>query len=284
MPERPTAAERVAANVKRIRTQRGWTRGKLANRAGLPESKVSALEDGRQSVTPSDVHAVAAALDVPRAQLVRELPDASEVQPLSDTDLLAWAVVLTHRARQERDGLKYVLQTYPPCPTCGEDAHGAEQVTLVDPNSTRLTLRPCGHIHMVSDNDMYRLWRDMNEMVADVVDRYDSRLGETRTWTTEEITHEARRRVDGKTAEGEKRPVPARETVQLRPDPRQPAYDAVYENIRSLGEYLPPDTAHRNALIWRAVQAALDVTPVGRCMSSHCVDGDHIIDLGDAHA
>ncbi|MFD5940296.1 helix-turn-helix domain-containing protein [Streptomyces griseus] len=47
MPERPTAAERVAANVKLIRTQRGWTRGKLADRAGLPESKVSALEDGR---------------------------------------------------------------------------------------------------------------------------------------------------------------------------------------------------------------------------------------------
>lgn len=212
------------------------------------------------------------------------MPDVPEVKPLFDADLLTWAVVLTHRARQGRNGLKILLLPYPPCPTCGEDVHGAEQVTLVDPPSTRLTLRPCDHIHMVSDNDMYRLWRHMNEMVADVVDRYDSHLGETRPWTTEEIIHEARRRVDGKTAEGDKRPAPARGHTQVYPDPRQPAYDAVYENIRNLGEYLPPDTAHRNAIIWRAVRAALDATPVGRCMSSHCVEGDHIIDLGDAHA
>lgn len=64
--------------------------------------------------------------------------------------------------------------------------------------------------------------------------------------------------------------------LPVRPDPRQPAYDAVYEYIRGLGPYLPPDPAHRNAIIWRAVQAALDATPVGRCVSSHCVEGDHI--------
>ncbi|MFD6656933.1 hypothetical protein ACFWEB_17535 [Streptomyces parvus] len=79
-------------------------------------------------------------------------------------------------------------------------------------------------------------------------------------------------------------PEPGHDTVQLRPDPRQPAYDAVYESIRSLGEYLPPDAAHRNAIIWRAVQAALDATPVGRCMSSHCVEGDHSIDFGGPDA
>lgn len=37
-----------------------------------------------------------------------------------------------------------------------------------------------------------------------------------------------------------------------------PAYDAVYAYIRRLGDYLPPDPVHRNAMIWRAVQAALD--------------------------
>lgn len=36
-----------------------------------------------------------------------------------------------------------------------------------------------------------------------------------------------------------------------------PAYDAVYERIRSLGDHLPPSPAHRNAMIWRAVEAAL---------------------------
>jgi hypothetical protein len=51
----------------------------------------------------------------------------------------------------------------------------------------------------------------------------------------------------------------------------------VYEYIRALGPYLPPDPVHRNAVIWRAVHAALDATPVGRCVSSHCVEGDHMI-------
>lgn len=37
-----------------------------------------------------------------------------------------------------------------------------------------------------------------------------------------------------------------------------PAYDAVYAYLRNLGDYLPPDPVHRNAMIWRAVQAALD--------------------------
>lgn len=69
--------------------------------------------------------------------------------------------------------------------------------------------------------------------------------------------------------------------LPVRPDPRQPAYDAVYEYIRGLGEYMPRDTVHRNAVIWRAVNAALAATPVGRCVSSHCVEGDHILDLGE---
>jgi hypothetical protein len=39
---------------------------------------------------------------------------------------------------------------------------------------------------------------------------------------------------------------------------RQAAYDAVYDLIHDLGPVLPPDPAHRNAAIWRAVNAALD--------------------------
>jgi hypothetical protein len=65
--------------------------------------------------------------------------------------------------------------------------------------------------------------------------------------------------------------------LPVYPDPRQPAYDAVYEYIRGLGDYLPPDTVHRNAIIWRAVNAALDATPVGRCVSSHCIEGGHML-------
>jgi hypothetical protein len=69
------------------------------------------------------------------------------------------------------------------------------------------------------------------------------------------------------------------DTQQQRPDPRQPAYDAVYAYIRELGDHLPVDPVRRNAVIWRAVHAALAATPVGRCVSSHCVEGDHILDL-----
>jgi hypothetical protein len=77
-------------------------------------------------------------------------------------------------------------------------------------------------------------------------------------------------------------PMPPSETelnspLPVRPDPRQPAYDAVYEYIRGLGPYLPPDPVHRNAIIWRAVHAALDATHLGRCVSSHCVEGDHMV-------
>ncbi|MFE2563096.1 hypothetical protein [Streptomyces mirabilis] len=68
-----------------------------------------------------------------------------------------------------------------------------------------------------------------------------------------------------------------------RPDQRLPAYAAVFAYIAQL----PTEMAYlnavaRNAMIWRAVHAALDATPVGRCISSHCVEGDHIIDLDAA--
>lgn len=39
---------------------------------------------------------------------------------------------------------------------------------------------------------------------------------------------------------------------------RQAAYDAVYDLIRDLGPALAPEPVHRNATIWRAVNAALD--------------------------
>ncbi|WP_433701803.1 hypothetical protein [Nocardiopsis sp. CA-288880] len=38
----------------------------------------------------------------------------------------------------------------------------------------------------------------------------------------------------------------------------QRAYEAVYAYIDSIGGYLPPDEVHRNAMIWRAVEAALE--------------------------
>lgn len=43
-----------------------------------------------------------------------------------------------------------------------------------------------------------------------------------------------------------------------RANARQPAYDAVYAYIRELRDTPPLDATHRNAMIWRAVNAALD--------------------------
>ncbi|MET8978530.1 hypothetical protein ABZX85_23220 [Streptomyces sp. NPDC004539] len=52
---------------------------------------------------------------------------------------------------------------------------------------------------------------------------------------------------------------PDAEAAALAPaGPRQPAYDAVFAFIRGLGDALPAEPVHRNAMIWRAVHAGLD--------------------------
>ncbi|MDH6226235.1 hypothetical protein [Streptomyces sp. MJP52] len=55
-------------------------------------------------------------------------------------------------------------------------------------------------------------------------------------------------------------PAPAA-TEQADVTAHQPAYDAVYAYIRNLGDELPTSTVQRNAMIWRAVNAALNAAP-----------------------
>ncbi|MEV5048233.1 hypothetical protein AB0N20_27450 [Streptomyces griseoincarnatus] len=43
---------------------------------------------------------------------------------------------------------------------------------------------------------------------------------------------------------------------------REAAYEAVYELLALFGPELPPDPVHRNAMIWRAVNTALDAAGV----------------------
>ncbi len=152
------------------------------------------------------------------------MPDAPEVQPLSDADLLAWAVVLTHRSRQGRDGT--LLLPYPPCPTCGEAVDAAWQVTTGRPDrllrDIRLTVKPCGHVHTASEDRVHRLWSDIHEMVADVSDSYDGRVGRDRRWTTEGIVHEAQARTASAKSEGAEPPAPPltpRRFAQTRASP-----------------------------------------------------------------
>lgn len=46
--------------------------------------------------------------------------------------------------------------------------------------------------------------------------------------------------------------------ITVPPPVRQPAYDAIYALIRRIGDHVPTSPIHRNALIWRAVETALD--------------------------
>lgn len=53
------------------------------------------------------------------------------------------------------------------------------------------------------------------------------------------------------------------EPTSVNGDPRQPAYDAVFAYIRQQPHgFLPTTVVDRNAMIWRAVHAALDAMGV----------------------
>ena len=53
-------------------------------------------------------------------------------------------------------------------------------------------------------------------------------------------------------------PVPA----PVAEDSHRAAYDAVYTYIHELGQAMPPTPVHRNAMIWGAVERALDAAGV----------------------
>lgn len=118
----------------------------------------------------------------------------TESQPLSDVDLLVWAVVLGYRARQQRAGLKFVLMPFPPCPSCGEGVHTVNQVAREQGPAfaTRLTMQPCRHAHLVADDDVYRLRGHIDHLI-DRVERDDrSDDPDVRGWMVDDIAQAAR--------------------------------------------------------------------------------------------
>ncbi|MFB6934559.1 hypothetical protein [Streptomyces chartreusis] len=60
-----------------------------------------------------------------------------------------------------------------------------------------------------------------------------------------------------------RRHAPHELAVEESPEPaaRQPAYDAVYAYIRALGDDMPTSKVNRNAMIWHAVNDALEAMP-----------------------
>lgn len=115
--------------------------------------------------------------------------------PMPDADLLAWAVVLDCRIRQQRAGIRILLMPFPPCPTCRSSVHTADTVNIRRgfATETRLTVQPCGHIHTVTDDDIHRIRRHIDAML-DHVDAGGH------GWGVGDIIREARTRV-GRAAE-----------------------------------------------------------------------------------
>ncbi|MEU2996928.1 helix-turn-helix transcriptional regulator [Streptomyces sp. NPDC006995] len=72
-----TPVERVAANVKLLRTRRGWTQNQLAAEMGQKFSQVVATaEIGKRRITVDDLVDFAAAFRVTPEQMMSDDPDA----------------------------------------------------------------------------------------------------------------------------------------------------------------------------------------------------------------
>nr|WP_203687677.1 helix-turn-helix transcriptional regulator [Streptomyces sp. SID14515] len=75
-----TPAEQVAANVKLLRTRRGWSQDELAERVGHNSSQaVWSAEVGRRRITVNDLVDFAAAFGVTPERLMSDDPDADSV-------------------------------------------------------------------------------------------------------------------------------------------------------------------------------------------------------------
>lgn len=68
-----------ASNLRRLRDGRAWTQPELGRRLGMPASYVCQMETGSRPITLQTVDRVAAALELPPAQVLAELDAPSAV-------------------------------------------------------------------------------------------------------------------------------------------------------------------------------------------------------------
>ncbi|MEU9470463.1 hypothetical protein AB0D78_28365 [Streptomyces avermitilis] len=118
-------------------------------------------------------------------------------RPLSDADLLAWAVVIGYRAQQQqRDGLRYVLLPYPPCPTCQAFVYAFDSWWAQDRLMRRQTLamRPCGHAHTADEAALERISEHIGDML-NILEEAEQRPPGERSWTTDDVIRQAQARV-----------------------------------------------------------------------------------------
>lgn len=60
----------IAANIRRLRKQRGWSQDALAREAGIDQNAVSLIENRRANPTIVAIEGLAKALGVPIAELL----------------------------------------------------------------------------------------------------------------------------------------------------------------------------------------------------------------------
>ena len=119
----------------------------------------------------------------------------TDPQPLSDADLLAWSVVLAYRGLQQKQRLTILLLPFPPCPTCGGVVHGADSATVESGihRTATLTLRPCGHVHTATDDDVHRVLLPHQGDMIEAMEQADrGQFPDDRAWTTEDVIRNAR--------------------------------------------------------------------------------------------
>ena len=74
-------AARFGAILRRLREQRGWTKAKLATRAGMNAIYLGYVEEGRNAPTISTVLELLEVLDADAGEVMRELAEARRATP-----------------------------------------------------------------------------------------------------------------------------------------------------------------------------------------------------------
>ncbi|MEE4419580.1 hypothetical protein [Streptomyces bugieae] len=92
----------------------------------------------------------------------------TDPQPISDVDLLTFAVIGEHRARQQRQGAIVLLFPFPPCPTCDAEVHDVSISGMPIATGQTMTLRPCLHRYRIAEEAMLRIGRPAWDMLEDL--------------------------------------------------------------------------------------------------------------------
>lgn len=118
-------------------------------------------------------------------------------RPLTDLELLVWAVVLAYRQQQTEEGIKILLFPQPDCPDCRSATESSVLWVTLDrfPREHRLVLQPCGHGFTAGDEDVERIGDHARDIVRlmTAADNSDDPL--VRAWTPDDVVREARKRV-----------------------------------------------------------------------------------------